>query len=86
MREVTKVEIKSTNPDYCGSWTKADIEKEMREVEMEVTSPSNWLDYLFDHVFDYQCFDEVETACMKSVKSISFYIGDDFVKIEKTFA
>ena len=85
MRKVTKVKIESTNPDYQGSWTKADIEEEMREVDMEITSPSDWLDYLFAHVFEGYDYEGVEAARLESVKSISFYLDNDFVKIEKTF-
>ena len=88
MSEVVKVKINSTNPDVIGSWTKESVEEDMEEIGLEIESPSDWLDYLFDHVFDFEvpCDRVLETARMSSVKSISFYVGNDLVKIEKTFA
>lgn len=42
----------NTNPDLPGEWNQADVEKEMKEFDMEVTEGDEWLEYILGHVFD----------------------------------
>ena len=42
----------NTNPDIPGEWNQADVEKEMKEFDMEVTEGDEWLEYILGHVFD----------------------------------
>ena len=42
----------NTNPDIPGQWNQADVEQEMKELDIEVKSNDEWLEYILDHVFD----------------------------------
>ena len=42
-----------TNPDLPGKWDQAEVEQEMKELDMEVTGQNDeWLEYILGHVFD----------------------------------
>ena len=47
----TKITIKSNEPDYTGVYHKEDIEEEMKELDVKIEYPFDWILYLFDHVF-----------------------------------
>ena len=51
---MTKLTIASTNEDYCGTWTKEEVEKEMQEVGSDAykNDQEAWLEWVFDHIFD----------------------------------
>ena len=42
----------NTNPDIPGEWNQAEVEQEMKELDMEVTGHDEWLEYILGHVFD----------------------------------
>ena len=42
----------NTNPDLPGEWSQADVEQEMKELDMEVSNGDEWLEYILGHVFD----------------------------------
>lgn len=75
----------NTNPDLPGKWDQADVEQEMRELDMEVTGQSDeWLEYILSHVFDDVGLPvEVYNAIMSGhVQSITFKTdSNDIVKL-----
>lgn len=42
----TKFTLESNHPDFIGSWNKADIEEEMRELDIHDDS---WISYILSH-------------------------------------
>ena len=77
----------NTNSDIPGKWNQADVEKEMREVDLDVTSGDEWLEYILGHVFDDVELPEVvyDAIMSKCVQSITFKAASgDVVKIELT--
>ena len=74
----------NTNPDLSGKWSQAEVEQEMREVDIEVTGKDEWLEYILGHVFDEVGLPEaVYNAIMSGdVQSIIFKTKEsDVVKV-----
>lgn len=77
----------NTNPDIPGEWNQAEVEQEMAELDIDVSSGDEWLDYILGHVFDDVALDStIYNAIMNpDVQSIIFKTDDnDVVKVEKT--
>lgn len=77
----------NTNSDIPGEWNQAEVEQEMAEVGIDVSSGDEWLDYILGHVFDDVALDStIYNAIMNpDVQSIIFKTDDnDVVKVEKT--
>lgn len=77
----------NTNPDLSGQWSQAEVEQEMREVDIEVTGKDEWLEYILEHVFDDIELPEVVYNAIMSedVQSITFKTNhNDIVKCVKT--
>lgn len=77
----------NTNPDIPGEWNQAEVEQEMAELDIDVSSGDEWLDYILGHVFDDVALDStIYNAIMNpDVQSIIFKTDDnDIVKVEKT--
>ena len=74
-----------TNPDLPGKWDQADVEQEMKELDMKVTGQDDeWLEYVLGHVFDDAGLPpEVYNAVMSgNVQSITFKTeSNDIVKL-----
>lgn len=74
-----------TNPDLPGKWDQADVEQEMKELDMKVTGQDDeWLEYVLGHVFDDAGLPlEVYNAIMSgNVQSITFKTeSNDIVKL-----
>lgn len=74
-----------TNPDLPGQWDQAEVEQEMKELDMEVTGQNDeWLEYVLGHVFDDAGLPpEVYNAVMSgNVQSITFKTeSNDIVKL-----
>lgn len=73
-----------TNPDIPGEWKREDVEQEMRDVDIEITSGDEWLEYILSHVFDDAGLpEEVYNAIMSGhVQSITFKTeSNDIVKL-----
>ena len=74
----------NTNPDIPGKWTQEDVEQEMRDVDIKITSGDEWLEYILGHVFDDAGLPiEVYDAIMSGyVQSITFKTkSNDIVKL-----
>ena len=76
----------TTNPDVIGIWEKADVEEEMRDLDIDITSSNEWVEYVIDHaladvVFPRSVYD---AAINEDVLSIAFKTQDgDIIKIVK---
>lgn len=78
-----------TNPELYGTWKREIVEKEMRELDMEVKHPNDWLIYILNHVFtlDEDRVPQVAYDALMSsaVTEITFKTAsDDLVKVTKT--
>lgn len=75
----------NTNPDIPGQWNQAEVEQEMRDLDMKVTGQNDeWLEYTLGHVFDDAGLPiEVYDAIMSGrVQSITFKTdSNDIVKL-----
>lgn len=75
----------NTNPDIPGKWDQAEVEQEMKELDMKVTGQNDeWLEYILGHVFDDAGLPkEVYDAIMSGhVQSITFKTeSNDIVKL-----
>lgn len=77
----------NTNPDIPGEWNQADVEQEMKELDMEVSNGDEWLEYILGHVFDEVVLPPgVYDAIMsRDVQSIIFKTREnDVVKVVLT--
>lgn len=56
MKNYTELKITSNNysahADFIGEWNKGDIEEEMRDLEVEITSQIEWIEWVLSHNFD----------------------------------
>lgn len=75
----------NTNPDIPGKWDQAEVEQEMKELDMKVTGQNDeWLEYILSYVFDDAGLPkEVYDAIMSGhVQSITFKTeSNDIVKL-----
>ena len=74
----------NTNPDIPGEWNQAEVEQEMKELDMEVNGNDEWLEYILGHAFDDAGLPiEVYNAIMSGhVQSITFKTkSNDIVKL-----
>lgn len=55
---MNKLIITSVNPDYSGTWVKAEVEQAMREIDC----PGNWMDYILDHALDCKLPAKIQDA------------------------
>lgn len=83
-----KIKITSSNPDLEGTWTKAETEEEMRELDNAPKSPNDWIEWTLDHVFmlgDYVLPGNIYNAIAyeDSLSEIVFKIDGDMCKVIK---
>ena len=83
----TKTIIKSNNPDYAGTYNKEDIEEEMKELDIKIEYPFDWVLYLFDHVF-FKIGDSINSilvafAKLNEVEEIKIRGNDFWARIIK---
>lgn len=72
-----------TNPDYCGTYERKEIEAEMLEC---LGVKNGWISYVLDHLFDDE--PEFTTAlddaiCNLNITTVTVRFGDDYVTIKK---
>ena len=76
-----------TEPDWCGTWTRKDIEDEMKSLDIQISNQYDWLDYLFDHLFFEEAW-RIQTILdvfMKNdeLRMIAVYIDGSLVNFKK---
>ena len=60
---VNKITIKSNNPDFKGTWKKSDIESEMKDLDMEIMTSNDWIEFLImGHLFDDKYSKDIQDA------------------------
>ena len=71
--------------DLNGIWDKKDVEAEMRELGIDISSDTSWLEYIVDHVFDgYDMKDTIYDAIIDlDIQNIIFKLDNVVVKAEK---
>ena len=61
----THLQINSNNPDLNGNWFKADVEEEIEELfGRKPESDTKWIEWIFDHVFDFEDFEDMSVLDM----------------------
>lgn len=76
------IHVSSTNPDFCGTWTKDEVLNEMAEVGVAESDDYSWLDWIFSHDFDDECPNElIDLVKLSTVTQASVTI---FINGEKT--
>ena len=61
----THLQINSNNPDLNGNWFKADVEEEIEELlERKPESDTEWIEWIFNHVFDFEEFEDMSVLDM----------------------
>ena len=75
-----------SNPDYNGTYDKADVEDEMRDVGVTPHSPSEWIEWVLEHMFS----DEIDWTArvqdafmLPNVMKMEVSLGNSIVKLEK---
>lgn len=73
------------DPDWNGSWKKAEVEQEMKEVYNEPTSDTDWICWILDHVFDCKDFTEdiEKVICNEAFVNGTFRLQGQLVTIVK---
>ena len=74
----TKFSLESNDPDISGSWNKADIEEEMRELEI---NDGSWISYILSH-YDFPSV-VVNALEDDSVLTMAFKFDGDVVYAAK---
>ena len=74
----TKLTIESNDPDICGSWIKADVESEMKELDIV---GEDWISYILSH-YD---FPESINIVLENdnVLTMAFRFNDEVVYVTK---
>ena len=75
-----------SNPDYNGTYDKTDVEDEMRAVGVTPHSPSEWIEWVLEHMFS----DEIDWTArvqdafmLPNVMKMEVSLGNSIVKLEK---
>lgn len=81
-KELTTLEIKSSNPDINGVWYKDEVEKEMEELGLYPPHYDGWIGYVISH-FDFPSYID-ETLESDNVYELKFMLEDDNVHVMKS--
>lgn len=65
-----KFVIVSANKDWCGEWTRDEVEADMADIGCH----GNWLEWIFDHVFDDYPTEILHALQHSSVSEVVAYI------------
>ena len=73
--------------DWCGEWNKSEVIQEMKDLGIKADNPDEeWLDYVFDHVFDDPGFtfpsNVIESIKISKTFKAKFKIKDVMVSID----
>jgi len=74
------LKINSSNPDIDGNWFKDDVEDKMKDLDQDIKTDFDWIDWVFSHVFGDVKDDDIWkilelVASSEAITSISLDLG-----------
>lgn len=76
--EYNEIEIKSNIEDFCGKWSRADVEDEIRECVGIPPAPGDWIEFVIDSAIDV---DDYETGKMVDAIAKNNLVEDIKIRI-----